>query len=148
MLYIGLNKCAFTLENSFVVAQPFLCPNFVTPWTAAHQASLSLNNYQSLPKFMFIASTIPSSHLILCHPLLRWEPAWGSPPFAKVMRKEAWHTQRRDWASGVPLDILEHLPPKPEYAYFIALCSHLWLYWGLPHQHLALSDKELTYSSS
>ena len=31
---------------------------------------------------------------------------------AKVMRKEARHTQRRDRASGVPLDILEHLPPK------------------------------------
>ena len=61
------------------------------------------------------------------------EPAWGTPPVAKVMRKEAWHTQRRDWASGVPLEILEHLPPKPESAYFTALCSHLhlWLYGGL-----------------
>ena len=34
----------------------------------------------------------------------------------KVMRKEARHTQRRDRASGVPLEILEHLPPKPESA--------------------------------
>ena len=35
--------------------------------------------------------------------------------------------------SGVPLEILEHLPPKPESAYFTALCSHLhlWLYRGL-----------------
>ena len=41
---------------------------------------------------------------------------------AKVMRKEAWHTQRRDQASGVPLEILEHLPPKPESAYFL-LCA-------------------------
>ena len=48
------------------------------------------------------------------------------------MRKEAWHTQRWDRASGVPLDILEHLPPKPESAYIIALCSHLWLYGGCP----------------
>ena len=31
-----------------------------------------------------------------------WEPAWGTPPVAKVMRKEARHTQRRDRASGVP----------------------------------------------
>ena len=38
-------------------------------------------------------------------------PAWGSPPMAKVMRKEARHTQRRDRASGVPLEILEHLTP-------------------------------------
>ena len=41
---------------------------------------------------------------------------------AKVMRKEARHTQRRDGASGVPLEILEHLPPKPESAYFL-LCA-------------------------
>ena len=62
-----------------------------------------------------------------------WEPAWGTPPMAKVMRKEAWHTQRRDGASGVPLEILKHLPPKPESAYFTALCSHLhlWLYGPL-----------------
>ena len=62
-----------------------------------------------------------------------WEPAWGPPPVAKVMRKEAQHTQRRDRDSGVPLEILEHLPPKPEPAYFTTLCSHLhlWLYMGL-----------------
>ena len=60
------------------------------------------------------------------------EPAWGTPPMAKVMRKEARHTQRWDRASGVPLDILKHLPPKPESAYFMALCSHLWLYGGCP----------------
>ena len=53
-----------------------------------------------------------------------WEQAL---PVAKVMRKEAWHTQRRDRASGVPLEILEHLPTKPESAYFTALCSHLLL---------------------
>ena len=52
---------------------------------------------------------------------------------AKVMRKEARHMQRGDRTSGVPLDILEHLPPKPESAYFTALCSHLHLllYRGL-----------------
>ena len=50
------------------------------------------------------------------------EPAWGAPPMTKVMRKEARHTQRWDRASGVPLEILEHLPPKPESAYFL-LCA-------------------------
>ena len=54
------------------------------------------------------------------------EPARDIPLVTKVMRKGARHTQRRDRASGVPPDILEHLPPKiPESAYFIALCSHL-----------------------
>ena len=61
------------------------------------------------------------------------EPVGGTPPVAKVMRKEAQHTQRRDRASGVPLGILEHLPPKLESACFTTLCSHLhlWLYGGL-----------------
>ena len=43
---------------------------FVTPWTTAHQASLSITNSQSLPKLMSIESVMPSSHVILCHPLL------------------------------------------------------------------------------
>ena len=43
---------------------------FVTPWTAAHQASLSITNSQSLLKLMSIESMMPSNNLILCHPLL------------------------------------------------------------------------------
>ena len=43
---------------------------FVTPWTAAQQASLSIANSRSLPKLMSIESVMPSNHLILCHPLL------------------------------------------------------------------------------
>ena len=42
---------------------------FVTPWTAAHQASLSISNFQSLLKLMPIESVMPSNHLILCCPL-------------------------------------------------------------------------------
>ena len=43
---------------------------FVTPWTAAHQASLSITNSRSLPKLLSIESVMPSSHLILCRLLL------------------------------------------------------------------------------
>ena len=43
---------------------------FVTPWTTAHQASLSITNSQSLPKLMSIESVMLSNHLILCCPLL------------------------------------------------------------------------------
>ena len=43
---------------------------FVTPWTAALQASLSITNSWSLLKLMSIESGMPSNHLILCHPLL------------------------------------------------------------------------------
>ena len=43
---------------------------FVTPWTAARQASLSITSFQSLLKLMPIESVMPSNHLILCCPLL------------------------------------------------------------------------------
>ena len=42
---------------------------FETPWTAAHQTSLSLTIFQSLLKFMSIESMMLPNHLILCHPL-------------------------------------------------------------------------------
>ena len=43
---------------------------FATPWTSAHQASLSITNSQSLLKLMSIKSVTPSNHPILCYPLL------------------------------------------------------------------------------
>ena len=43
---------------------------FATPWTAAHQASLSITNFQSSLKLISIELMMPSSHLILCCPLL------------------------------------------------------------------------------
>ena len=64
------------------------------------------------------------------------------------MRKEAPHTERRDRASGVPLEILKHLPQKPESAYFL-LCALTYTsdcMGAVPH-YLSLK-KELTYSSS
>ena len=75
-------------------------------------------------------------------------PEAGAPPVAKVMRKEALHTQRWDRASGVPLEILEHLPPKPESAYFL-LCAFTYTsdFTGAVPHYLSLK-KELTYSSS
>ena len=42
----------------------------MTPWTAGRQASLSINNSQSLLKLISIESVMPSNHLIFCHPLL------------------------------------------------------------------------------
>ena len=71
-----------------------------------------------------------------------------APPLAKVMRKEAWHTQTRDQASGVSLEILKHLPPKPESAY-ILLCALTYTsdFTGAVPHYLSLK-KELAYSSS
>ena len=83
----------FSLEHKFHEARVLICPVhhciclvvhstfssvqllshvwlFVTPWTAALQASLSIINPWNLLKLMSIESVMPSSHLILCHPVL------------------------------------------------------------------------------
>ena len=59
---------------------------FATPWIAARQASLSITNSQSLPKLMCIESVMPSSHLILCRPLLLLPPI---PPSIRVFSNES-----------------------------------------------------------
>ena len=57
--------------NQFSSIQLLSCVQFfVTPWTAACQASLSITNSKSLPKPISIESVMPSNHLILSHPLL------------------------------------------------------------------------------
>ena len=55
-------------------------------WTAAHQASLSITNSQSLLKLMPIESVMPSNHLILCHPFLFLPPI---PPSIRVFSNES-----------------------------------------------------------
>ena len=59
---------------------------FAIPWTAAHQASLSISNSRSSLKLTSIESVMPSSHLILCHPLLLLPPI---PPSIRVFSKES-----------------------------------------------------------
>ena len=59
---------------------------FVTAWTAAHQASLSITNFCSSLKLMSIESVMPSSHLILCHPLPLLPPI---PPSIRVFSNES-----------------------------------------------------------
>ena len=57
--------------SSVAQLYPTLCgyKEYVSPWTAAHQASLSITNSWSLPKLMSTESVMPSNHLILGHPL-------------------------------------------------------------------------------
>ena len=67
-------KCHLTSwlhERNWIVVQLLSCVQlFVTPWTAALQASLSITNSQSLLKLTSIESAMPSNHPILCRPLL------------------------------------------------------------------------------
>ena len=63
--------CVYVLSSVQSLSHVWL---FATPWTAARQASLSITNSQSLLKLMSIESVMPSSHLILCCPLLLLSP--------------------------------------------------------------------------
>ena len=70
---------------------------FATPWNAARQASLSITNSRSLLKLMSIDSVMPSSHLILCRPLLLLPP---TPPSIRVFSNESSLRMRwpKDWS--------------------------------------------------
>ena len=65
---------------------------FATLWITAHQASLSITNSQSSLKLMSMESVMPSSHLILCHPLLLLPRV---PPSIRVFSNES--TLRMRW---------------------------------------------------
>ena len=65
---------------------------FATTWIAARQASLSITNSWSSPRLTSIESVMPSSHLILCHPLLLLPPI---PPSFRDFSNES--TLRMKW---------------------------------------------------
>ena len=67
--WIGFSKCKLLHKFSSVQSLSHV-RLFATPWTATHQASLSITNSRSLPKLMSIESVMPSNHLNLCRPLL------------------------------------------------------------------------------
>ena len=127
---------------------------FVTPWTAACQASLSMTNSQSLPKPMSIELVMSSNHLILCHPLLllpsifpsirvfsnesalclRWPKYWS---FSFNISPSSEHpgliSFRMDWldlleVQGTLKSLLQHHSSKPsilQRSAFFTVHSHI-----------------------
>ena len=83
----------YRLSLQFSSVQSFSCVRlFATPWIAACQASLSITNSRSSLRLMSIESVMPSSHLILCHPLHLLPPI---PPSIRVFSNES--TLRMRW---------------------------------------------------
>ena len=86
---------------------------FAIPWIAACQASLSITNTQSPPKTMSIELVMPSSHLILCHPLLLLPPIPPSSGFFPMSQHLAWGGQSI-WvlasASVLPMNTQDWFP--------------------------------------
>ena len=133
---------------------------FVTPWTAAHQASLSITNSQSLLKLMPIELVMPSNHLILYHPLLllpsifpsirvfssesalriRWPKYWSfSFNISPSNEYSGLISFRMDWldllaVQGTLRSLLQHHSSKASIlwcsAFFIVQLSHPYMTTG------------------
>ena len=133
---------------------------FVTPWIAAHQASLSITNSQSSLKLMCIESVMPSSHLTLCHPLLllptippsirvfsnestllmRWPKYWSfSLSISPSNEHPGLISFRMDWLDllavlGTFKSLLQHYSSKASIlrcsAFFIVQLSHPYMTTG------------------
>ena len=82
---------------------------FATPWIAARQASLSITNSWSSLRLMSIESVMPSSHLILCHPLFLLRPI---PPSIRVFSNES--TLRMRWPQYGLSALASFLPKKSQ----------------------------------
>ena len=133
---------------------------FVTPWTAARQASLSITNAQSLLKLMSIEFVMPSNHLILCPPLLllpsifpsvrvfsnesvlriRWPKYWSfSFSISPTSEYSGLISFRMDWldllaVQGTLKNLLQHHSSKARSlwrsAFFIVQLSHSYMTIG------------------
>ena len=132
----------------------------MTPWTAAHQASLATTNSWSFLKLMSIESVMPSNHLILCHPLLlppsifpsirvlsnesvlhiRWPKHWS---FSFIISPSYEYSGlisfRNDWldllvVQGTLKSRIQHHSLKESFlrhsAFFIVQLSHLYMTTG------------------
>ena len=133
---------------------------FVTPWTTARQASLSIARSWSLLKLMSIESVMPSSHLILCHPLLLLPSIFPSirvfsnAPVLRIRWPKYWRFSfsisssneysglisfRMDWldllaVQGTLKSLLQHHSSKASIlrcsAFFIVQLSHPYMTTG------------------
>ena len=86
---------------------------FATPWTAAHQASLSITNSHSLLKLMSIESMMPSNHLIIWHPLLlppQSFPASGFFPISQLFASDGQSIGVSTSAPVLPMNIQDWFP--------------------------------------
>ena len=126
-------------DNQFSSIQLLSCVQlFATPWTAAHQASLSITNSWSLLKLMSTELVMPSNHFILCHPLLlppsifssiqvfskesvlhiRWPKYWSfSFNISPSIEYSGLMSFRIDWldflaVQGTPKSLLQHHSSK------------------------------------
>ena len=159
-LYIWIYIWIYTLYQFSSVQLLSHVQLFVTPWTVACQASLSVTNSQSLHKLMSIDSVMPSNHLILCPPLLlppsifpsirvfsnesalpiRWQKYWSfSFNISLSNEHPGLIAFRMDWldllaVQGTLKGLLQHHSSKASIlqcsAFFIVQLSHPYITTG------------------
>ena len=148
------------LDSSVQFSLSVLSDSLQPPWTAAHQASLSITNPQRLLKLMSAESVMLSNHLILCHPLLllpslfpsirvisnesvlhiRWPKYWSlSFSISPFNEHSGLISFRMDWldilaVQGILKSLLQHHSSKPSIlwhsAFFIVQLSHPYMTTG------------------
>ena len=159
--YWGWQSALLSFPVQFSLLQLLSCVRLlVTPWTATHQASLSITKPWSLPKFVSIESVMPSNHLIVCHPLLllpsifRITRVYSNESVLRIRRPKYWSFSfkispsneysrlisfRMDWldllaVQGTLKSLLQHLTSKASIlqhsAFFIVQLSHPYMTTG------------------
>ena len=104
---------------------------FATPWIAAHQASLSITKSRNSLRLMPIESVMPSSHLILCHPLLLLPPI---PPSIRVFSNESALRMRwpKSWSFSFSISPSKEIPGLISFRMDgLDLLAHLLFYFLL-----------------
>ena len=127
---------------------------FVTPRTAARQASLSITNSRSPPKPVSIESVMPSNHLILCRPLLLLPPV---PPSIRVFSNESTIRMRRPklhkLESRLPgeISITSDMQMTPPLWQKVKSLSRVWLFetpWTVAYHAPSLDFPQSTHTFS
>ena len=113
----------FGHSKPFSSVQPLSCVQlFVTPWTAARQASLSITNSWSLLKLMSIEFVVPSNHLIFCCPLLLLSSIFSS---IRVFSNES--VLRIRWPKSWSFSFSFSLPMNIQYCFLLRLTGWISL---------------------
>ena len=160
-VYVKVSVEFHYVLNLLQSVQSLICVTlFATPWTAAHQASLSITNWRSLLKLISIEQVMPFNHFILCHPFLlppsiftsirlfsnesvpciRWLKYWNFSfsisSFSDYSRPISFRVDQLDLLAvqGTLESLIQHHSSKASIlqhsAFFTVLLSHLYMTTG------------------
>ena len=127
----GMQEKEFFFSNLFIFRSDQSLSRvrlFATPWIAARQVSLSITNSRSSLRLMSIESVMPSSHLILCRPLLLLSPI---PPSIRDVSNESTLRMRwpKYWSCSLSIIPSKEIPRLISFRMFMILCVFFKFYF-------------------